>query len=129
MVFCIVWGYNRHMKKNITITAIVVLLLALVFGFFYYKKNNSADYSIVYLTTGEVYIGQLATFPDLQLKNSYILQVTKDPTDATKNNFQLQPIKDALWAPKTLRLIEKNIIFYGPLSSESVIAKRLAEQK
>jgi hypothetical protein len=82
----------------------------------------------VYLTTGEVYIGKLTTFPDLQLKNGYILQITKDPTDEKKSNFQLNPTKDTFWAPKVLYLVKDNIVFYGPLSPESQIAKTLAEQ-
>ena len=117
-------------KVKILVVLVVVLVLGLVFVLFRGKLGGlvKTDYSIVYLTTGEVYIGKLTTFPDLQLKDSYILQVTKDATDPTKNNFNLQPIKDALWAPKILHLVEKNVVFYGPLTPESVIAKKLAEQ-
>ncbi len=118
-------------KKNILIGLGIVLALGLVFVLFGQKmgiRNNNA-YSVVYLTTGEVYIGKLTTFPSLELKDSYILQVTKDPADATKNNFQLQPIKEALWAPKKLHINRKNVVFYGLLSSDSAIAKKLAEQK
>ena len=108
------------------IVAVLVLLLIAVFA---YRTYSDRGYSIVYLATGEVYIGKLITFPDLQLKDSYILQVIKDEKDPTKNNFQLQPINDALWAPKVLYLIKKNVIFYGPLKADSAIAKKLAEQK
>ena len=124
--------FYKHMsisKKNIVIAAIVVLVaLAVVLSVFKVNKEKE-DYSIVYLSTGEVYIGKLTTFSDLQLKDSYILQVTKDSTDETKNNFQLQPIKDALWAPESLHLVKDNVVFYGPLLPESAIAKTLAEQK
>jgi len=116
------------MRKNIII-GVILILLVLAFGFLYYKENNPTDYSIIYLTTGEVYIGKLNTFPNLKLKDSYLLQVIKDATDPNKNNFQLQPTKDALWAPKSLHLIEKNVVLYGPLSPESAIAKKLSEQK
>lgn len=91
-----------------------------------YKNNKNQDYSIVYLSTGEVYIGKLTTVPDLQLRDSYILQVTKDVADPSKNNFQLQPVKDALFAPKSLHLVKDNIIFYGQLTPESKIAQTLA---
>ena len=110
--------------------AIVVVVLVLVFGLaFWSNKMKSDKYSVVYLTTGEVYVGKLTTFPSLELKDGYILQVTKDATDPTKTNFQLNPINQALWAPSKLHLIEKNVIFYGPLIPESTIAKKLAEQK
>ena len=118
-------------KKN-TIIAVVVLVLVVGLGLVLRNKANGGmnnEYSVVYLTTGEVYIGQLSTFPNLELNNGYILQVTKDPTDATKSNFQLQPISQALWAPKSLHLTEKNVVFYGLLSPNSTIAKKIAEQK
>jgi len=115
-------------KRNIVIVVVLVAVI-LVFGALQYRANHQNDYSVVYLTTGEVYVGKLSTFPDLQLKNSYILQVTKDATDATKSNFQLQPISEALWAPKTLHLVEKNVVFYGPILSTSKIAEALAAKK
>jgi len=114
-------------KKNLVLLVVVVLVVVGV-GLWTNKTNKDNDYSVVYLTTGEVYIGKLTTFPDLQLRDAYILLVTRDPADTTVNNFQLNPIKDALWAPKVLHLSKKNIVFYGPLLPESVIAKKLAEQ-
>ena len=117
-------------KVKILVVLVVVLVLGLVFVLFRGKLGGlvKTDYSIVYLTTGEVYIGKLTTFPDLQLTNAYILQISKDEKDPTKNNFQLNPIKDALWAPKKLHLVRNNISFYGPLSPDSNIAQTLAQQ-
>lgn len=115
-------------KKNIIVIVVLVLVVAGI-GFFQYKKAYMNDYSVVYLTTGEVYVGKLTTFPDLELRNGYILQVTKDPTDPTKNNFQLQPISEALWAPQELHLTRRNVVFYGPLLDTSKIAQTLAAQK
>ncbi len=91
------------------------------------KERNS--YSVVYLTTGEVYVGKLRTFPNLTLTDAYILAITKDPADASKNNFQLNPIKEALWAPKSINLVKENVVFYGPLLKNSKIAETLATQK
>lgn len=115
-------------KKNIII-AVVVVLVVIAVGLFINKKGKEENvYSVVYLSTGEVYVGKLTTIPDLQLKDAYILQVTKDATDATKNNFQLQPISEALWAPQVIHLIKDNVIFYGPLMPTSKIAQTLAGQ-
>lgn len=118
------------MDKNKIKVLIIVLVVILVAVLVYVKKGDqfSDSYSVVYLTTGEVYIGKLTNLRDLELKDAYILQVTKDPIDETKNNFNLQPIKDALWAPKMLHLVKDNVVFYGPLSSSSKIAETLAEQ-
>ena len=115
-------------KKNIIIAAVVVLVV-LALGFFKYKemRENNA-YSVVYLTTGEVYVGNLTTFRGMRLSNGYILQVTKDATDSTKTNFQLNPINEALWAPQYLEINQKNVVFYGPLSPTSKIAETLKAQ-
>ena len=118
-------------KKNKWLVLVVVLVVV-VLGFVLRNKANgvmSSDYSVVYLTTGEVYVGKLTTFPDLELKNSFILQVTKDTTNPNKSNFQLQPISQALWEPTSLHLVKDNVVFYGSLNPTSAIAKKLAEQK
>ena len=119
----------RNLSKRNTIIVLIVVLILLGVGLFVYRAKMDDDYSIVYLTTGEVYIGRLTTFPDFQLKDTYILQITKDAKDSTKSNFQLQPVSDALWAPEYINLTQKNIIFYGPLLSTSKIAQTLTEQK
>ncbi len=118
-------------KTKILTGLVVVLALGLAFVLFGNKIHLNQDnngYSVVYLSTGEIYVGKLKTFPDLELTNSYVLQVTKDATDPTKNSFQLQPISEALWAPKVLHLTQKNVVFYGPLLSTSKIAQTIAAQ-
>lgn len=115
-------------KKNIVIVVVLVIVVLAV-GFLQYRANSSNVYSVVYLTTGEVYVGKLTQFPDLQLTDGYILQVAKDATDTTKTNFQLQPIDKALWAPQSIHLIKENVVFYGPLLSTSKIAETIATQK
>lgn len=114
------------MSKNRVIILIAVVLVVVGLGFLANKVNKSKGYSVVYMTTGEVYVGKLTTFPDLELKDAYILQVTKDETDSNKNNFQLQPVSEALWAPKSIHLIKDNVVFYGPLLPTSKIAETLA---
>ncbi len=114
-------------KKNIAIVVVLVLVVA-IFGFWQYKANHANDYSVVYLATGEVYVGKLSTFPDFQLTDAYILQVTKDTTDSTKSNFQLNPINQALWAPQSIRFIKDNVVFYGTLLPTSKIAETIKTQ-
>ncbi len=112
-------------KKNIVLIVVAVLVVAAL-GFWQYRESKKIGYSVVYLSTGEVYVGYLKTFPDLQLQNGYILQVTKDAVDPTKTNFQLNPISEALWAPQVMHINEKNVVFYGPLMATSKIAEALA---
>ncbi len=111
------------------IVVVLVGLIVLGLGFWRYKLNsNTSPYSVVYLTTGEVYVGKLKTFPDLELTDGYILQVTKDATDPAKSNFQLNPLNQALWAPSSLHLTRKNVVFYGSLLPTSKIAQALAQR-
>ena len=114
------------MSKNQIVTLVVVVVVVLGLGFWVNTVNKNMGYSVVYLTTGEVYVGKLTTFPDLELKNGYILVVTKDEKDPTKNNFQLNPISEALWAPQSLHLVREHIVFYGTLTPGSKIAQALA---
>lgn len=119
---------NLSINKKNLITLFVVLVI--VAGAFLggQKMKREQGYSVVYLVTGEVYVGKLKTFPDLELIDSYMLQVSKDASDPNKNNFQLQPIKDALWAPKSLHFIKDSVVFYGPLLPTSKIAEALLQQ-
>lgn len=114
-------------KKNIMI-AVAVVVIVIGVGFWMNKVNTVKGYSVVYMTTGEVYVGDLKTFPELELKNAYILQVVKDEKDPAKSNFQLKPINEALWAPESMHLIKDNVAFYGTLLSDSKIAETLAAQ-
>jgi len=118
-------------KNNILIGLVAVLVIVLVFVLFGDKlkpKANSSQNYVVYATTGEVYVGQLSKYPNFRLTNVYLYQIVKDPTDPNKSNFQLQPLKETLWAPDYINFEKANIIFYGPLSAESEIAKKLSEQ-
>lgn len=114
-------------KENIYRLAVLVLVLILVVGGFMMKRARAGEKYAVYLTTGEIYVGELKTFPRLELRNGYILSTVQDPQDSKKTNFQLNPLSDALWAPKHLYLNKKNVVFYVALSPESLIAKKLAE--
>jgi|SRR3989344_4977138 len=116
-------------KKNLIIAIVLVLVVLAVAAGVYFKISKDSEYSVVYLSTGEVYIGKLYTFPSLTLRDIYILQVIPDKTDSTKNTFQLNPIKDALWATDKLTLSRESVVFYGPLLSDSKIAQTLAAQE
>src|SRR3989339_1701864 len=101
----------KNMSKSklfigLVVLILLVLVLVLVLGYMVFVKNNQSQksYSVVYLASGEVYVGQLSLFPKMSLSDAYILQVTQDPKDATKNNFRLIPLKDALWSPDKIYL-------------------------
>ena len=89
---------------------------------------NSAfnkPYSVVYLTTGEIYVGHLSTFPKLVITDYYILQVATDSKDPAKKTFQLAPLKESLWSPEKIYLNNDQVIFTAPVSADSQVAKTL----
>ena len=69
------------MSKNNIIIAVVVVLIVAGVGLYFNKTKGMDGYSIVYLTTKEVYVGKLTTFPDLQLSDGYILTTVPDATE------------------------------------------------
>ena len=111
-------------KRNIVIAVVVVLVVGL--GFWINKVNKNMGYSVVYMTTGEVYAGKLSAFPDFQLKDAYILTTVPDETDPKKSNFKLNPISEALWATESMHLTRKNVVFYAALLPTSKIAEAIA---
>lgn len=91
------------------------------------KENN--PYSVVYLTTNEIYIGRLIEGAKLTLTDIYLLQIIKDPQDETKSSFQLSPLKEAIWSPEKLYISEDKVIFYGPIEETSKVAEAIKAAK
>lgn len=108
----------------VVLSSISVAVLA-VYKSDYIKNIFNKPYSAVYLTSGEMYIGKLSTFPKLVLTDVYLLQIVTDPNDATKKTFQLAPIKDALWSPDKVYLYKDQIIFTAPVRDDSQVAQTL----
>ncbi len=117
-----------NQKKHKILAGVVLLLVAAIAVKAVFLCRGMGT-SVVYLSTGEAYVGDLYLFPKMQLKNGYILTTVKDPVDPNKTTFQLNPLKEALWAPKNLYINRKHVVFYGPIMSDSKIAQTLAEQE
>lgn len=122
----------QNTNKNKIFIGIIVLLVV-IFGlvlFFLLKKpvvkEVKNDYSVVYLATGEIYVGELSMFPKLTLSNGFILQTIKDPNDPTKNTFGLNPLKNTFWGSEKLNLNRDHVVFYGLVGKDSQIGKALA---
>lgn len=120
----------KNMNKNKILIALVVLLAVALLAVVFHQKipSDKKSNSVVYLATGEIYVGKLSTFPRMTMTDGYIFQAVKDPTDPTKSNFQINPLKDALWAPTKIYINQSQVLFYGPLSDSSKIATTLAQQ-
>lgn len=87
-------------------------------------------YALVYFPNGEIYVGQLSTFPRLKLSQPYILQVTKDANNpAGGNTFQLIPLKQTVWSTEDMYLSEDTYSFIAPLNEFSDVAQQMSGQK
>ena len=121
------------MNKRFYFVVLGILVLAVVFGasglLAFRSWSGAKTYSVVYLSTGEIYVGHLSTFPRLELRDAYLFLTAKDSVDPTKSNFQISPLSDTLWSPTTLYLNRRQVIFYGPLSETSKIAEALRVKK
>ena len=124
----------KKSKKSLIICISVIVVLVLGFGFYVYSELNISKkpWSVVYLTTGEIYVGKISSFPKLQIFDAYILQVVKKTEEEIEagepqTSFQLTPLKDALWAPKKLYLNSNQVVFYGPVREDSKVAEAIRE--
>lgn len=120
-------------KKSIIILIVVIVLLVLTLGVYVNSELDISKkpWSVVYLSTGEIYIGKVSHFPKFRIADAYILQIVKKPAEGEeataepKTSFQLTPLKDALWAPKKLYLNPKQVVFYGPIEENSKVAEAI----
>jgi len=114
------------MSRNNFIIIFVLVLIVLAIGVCFWSQwKTQNSFSVVYLTTGEVYIGHLSYMPELSLKGAYQFQTVKDPNDPTKSTYQIAPVSQALWAPQTLYINPRQVVFSGPLSDSSKIVQSI----
>ncbi|MBI4268664.1 hypothetical protein HY627_02445 [Candidatus Uhrbacteria bacterium] len=106
----------------------IVVLAALAAGLLWGPAmfGSSKGYSVVYLQSGEIYVGRVARFPRFKMTDTYLLKNAVDAKDPAKSNLQLVPLAESAWAPKELYLDLSNILFYGPLDEKSTAAQALA---
>jgi hypothetical protein len=114
-------------NKNLVVVCVLVTVIAIALAVTMYLKTKSSsdDYSVVYLTSGEVYVGKLSSFPRLTMTDAYLIQIVKDATDATKSSFQLSPLSQTIWSPKVLYINNDQVIFSGPISETSQVAQTI----
>lgn len=102
-----------------------VIAVAVVWGFLGMQKNGEFrnTYSVVYLTSGEIYVAKISVFPKFVMEDPYLLLLVQD--EKRNNNFQLTPINDAVWAPKKLYVERDQILYFGPLKEDGKVLETL----
>lgn len=115
----------QNAKQTLLGLVALVVVVAVVVGFLGMQKNAEFrnTYSVVYLTSGEIYVTKLSVFPKLVMEDPYLLVLIQD---AKKNsNFQLTPISESVWAPKKLYLERSQVLYYGPLREDTKVLETL----
>ena len=118
---------KNYLRNRLTIGAFVVILV-IVTAVIWRVRQADDSLSVVYLATGEVYIGTLSTFPRLTLAADGYQFQTVPGQGGTAPTTQLVPISEAQWAPKKLYLNRDQVVLYGPLSEESAISATLRQR-
>ena len=104
---------------SITIAALSVYKPDAIKGLF------NKPYSVVYLSSREIFVGRLSTLPRLTLDDAYILQIVPNEEDPSKTGFQLMPLSSTLWAPKRIYLNKDHVIFTAEVRDDSQVAQTL----
>ncbi|KKW16840.1 MAG: hypothetical protein UY56_C0009G0004 [Parcubacteria group bacterium GW2011_GWA1_50_14] len=117
------------MNKNywLLVLLIIVILAVGVWLGANWKKgdDNVSPYSAVYLSTGDIYYGELHWFPRPYMEHVWFYQETVDAKNRTVPS--VSPFTGAFWKPiDTIYLNPQNIIFWTRLKGDSEIAKVIA---
>ncbi len=121
-------------KTKITLlisAAVVIVVGSIIFATLSVYKPDAIKglfnkpYSVVYLDSGEIYVGRLSTLPRLILDDAYILQIVPNEEDPAKSGFQLTPLSSTLWAPKRIYLNKDHVIFTAEVRDDSQVAQTL----
>ncbi len=113
----------RNVNK-ILLTVVIVLLVALaaILAWQFYFKTPT--YYAVYLRTGDLYFGELTTFPYFGLNHVYMIQVN---SQNAQNPVSIQKFTNIFWGPQdTLRLNKDDVVWYTPLDPKGQLAQLIA---
>lgn len=104
----------------------LVVILAAAWTFLGFQKNGEFrnKYSVVYLSSGELYVAKLSVFPKLVMTDPYLLLLVQNQENKS-NNFQLTPLNESVWAPTKLYVKPEQVLYYGPLDESSRVLETL----
>ena len=112
-------------KKFVIPVVVVLVLVGLYLAAWLCSNLKARSLTVVYLSSQEIYVGHLHTFPRLTLTDAYILQTVKSTADSAKTEQQLAPLSAKSWAPTSIVLNRDQILFQGPLSEDSEAFKAI----
>jgi len=112
-------------SNKILFVGLIAVIIILVGILAWQKIKISRPYYAVYLTTGDLYFGEVSRFPFLTLSNAWLIQ--RDPSSQT-GELKLTEFKNAFWSPAgTMRLSKYNIVWIAKLSKDSPVVKYIQQ--
>jgi hypothetical protein len=101
-----------------------VLIVALVIIAIWQQTQNTGHHA-VFLETGNIYFGELVTFPKYGLRNVYYLQVLPE---SQGGQLSLQKFTELFWQPQDFIQIDKDkVIWTAKLDPEGDLATLIRE--
>ncbi|MBI4262431.1 hypothetical protein HY624_02800 [Candidatus Uhrbacteria bacterium] len=125
------------MSKRAYGIVLVLVVVILAAGALYWKlrvaeqwgkRGGEATWSVVYLSSGEIYVGKLTSGKRPQFDQGYLVMKVANEKDPKSSDIRLQPLSETVWAPTTLYLNPDHVLFSGPLDPKSTAAQRLQEK-
>jgi|SRR3989344_5638847 len=124
---------NEKSKQPIVFAALLLLVLVGAGVWVGYALSRRVSpqtrYSAVYLTSGDIYFGELKWFPKPHLKNPWYLDRS---ISAGENQPQLAVslFRNVFWSPgENIYFSPKQIVWVAPIRPESDFARALEESK
>lgn len=110
--------------NKILLGVVIVLLVVLVGVLAWQQWFGAPSYYAVYLRTGDLYFGELTTFPNFGLSHVYMLQVN---SQNTQNPVSIQKFTNVFWGPEDFMNINRNeVVWYAKVSPQGQLATLLA---
>ncbi len=110
-------------KANKILLILIIVLVVVLGGVLYWQLGMKKSYYAVYLSTGDIYFGELVKFPKLALRNVWFLQKSGS---GEQTSLQLSEFKKAFWEPEDeMYLNPKVVVWMAKLKDDSQIIKAI----
>lgn len=111
----------KNSLNKVLFAIVIVLLVALVVIVGWKYLAGSPSYYAVYLRTGDLYFGELSTFPSFTLNHVYMLQINSQDQ---KNPVSIQKFTNVFWGPEdSLNINKSEVVWYTRLASDSKLVQ------
>lgn len=118
---CAIIRTMKNGLNKILLAVVIVLLVVLVVIVGWKYIAGGPSYYAVYLRTGDLYFGELSTFPSFSLSHVYMLQVN---SQNQQNPVSIQKFTNVFWGPEDSISINRNeVVWYTRLASDSKLAQ------